>query len=133
MNAVFFLGRLTKEPEKTYTSTGMAVTQFTLAIDRYGKKGETDFIRIKCFDKAAENADKYLAKGLRVRVEGRVQTGSYKDKSGNTVYATDFIANQVAYIDWKQQDDSQPDREERKPDPAFAAAEAEIDSGTVPF
>jgi len=110
MNVVLLTGNLVRDPEKTYTNSGMAVTRFTIAVNRnYGKKSESgqdaDFIRITCFDKRAEFVEKYLTKGRKVGVEARVQTGSYQGKDGNTVYTTDFIANNIEFLDSKRDAD----------------------------
>ena len=104
MNVVLLTGNLVRDPERTNTSGGMAVTKFTIAVNRnYGKRSEggqdADFIRITCFDKRAEFVEKYLTKGRKVAVEARVQTGSYQGKDGNTVYTTDFIANNIEFLD----------------------------------
>lgn len=104
MNQVILIGRLTKDPEVRYTSaTQMAVATFTLAVDRPVKPGEekkTDFPRITVFGKQAENCEKYLAKGRLVAIEGRLQTGSYQNKDGVTVYTTDVVANRVQFLQW---------------------------------
>lgn len=97
MNNVVLIGRLTKDPEITYTQSGTAVCKFTLAVDRQGKDG-ADFIRIVTWNKTAENCSKYLAKGRQAAVQGRIQTGSYKNKDGHTVYTTDVIANNVQFL-----------------------------------
>ncbi|MDY2960573.1 MAG: single-stranded DNA-binding protein [Hornefia sp.] len=104
MNSVQLIGRLTRDPEVRYTaSSQMAVATFTVAIDRptrAGSERQTDFPRITVFGKQAENCEKYLAKGRRVAVEGRIQTGSYQNKNGDTVYTTDVVANRVEFLDW---------------------------------
>ena len=110
MNMVLLTGNLVRDPETTYTSSGMAVTRFTIAVNRnYGKKTEggqdADFIRITCFDKRAEFVNKYLSKGRKVGVEARIQTGSYQGKDGNTVYTTDFIANSIEFLDSRRDSD----------------------------
>lgn len=101
-NLVFLIGRLTKDPEVRYTSgTQMAVCQFTLAIDRPVKAGaekQTDFPRVTCFGKQAENCERFLAKGRLVGVQGRLQTGSY-EKNGATVYTTDVVADRVEFLE----------------------------------
>lgn len=102
MNSVVLIGRLTKDPEVSYTpSTQMAVATFTLAIDRIGAKEKTaDFPRIKVFGKQAENCERFLAKGRRCGVQGRIQTGSYKNKDGATVYVTEIVADRVEFLEW---------------------------------
>ena len=81
----------------------MAVANFTLAIDRPARQGEerkADFPRVVVFGRQAENCDKYLAKGRKVAVEGRIQTGSYKNKEGSTVYTTNVVASRVEFLEW---------------------------------
>ncbi len=104
MNSVFLIGRLTRDPEVRYTAaTQMAVATFTVAIDRPTRPGaekQTDFPRVTVFGKQAENCEKYLAKGRLVAIEGRLQTGSYQNKDGATVYTTDVVANRVQFLEW---------------------------------
>lgn len=103
MNNVVLIGRLTRDPEMRYTTGAnqMAVTTFTLAIDRPARAGQekqTDFIRVTVFGRQAENCDRYLAKGRQAAVQGRIQTGSYTNKDGQTVYTTDIVANNVEFL-----------------------------------
>ena len=104
MNSVVLIGRLTRDPEVRYTaSTQMAVATFTVAIDRPVRGGgekQTDFPRVTVFGKQAENCEKYLAKGRLVGVQGRIQTGSYQNKDGVTVYTTDVVADRVEFLEW---------------------------------
>jgi len=96
------IGRLTRDPEVRYLpESQMAVATFSIAIDRIqraGKEKQTDFPRITVFGKQAENCEKYLAKGRLVGVQGRLQTGSYKNKDGATVYTTDVVADRVEFL-----------------------------------
>ena len=89
MNSVILIGRLTRDPELTYTPNNQtAVTHFSIAVDRPGTQGrdrQADFIRITVFGKQAENCDRYLSKGRQVAINGRIQTGSYKNREGQTV------------------------------------------------
>jgi len=101
MNSVALTGRLTRDPEVRYTQSQTAVASFTLAVDRpYSRDRENsaDFIRITTFGKQAEFAEKYLNKGRLVGVTGRIQTGSYQDKDGKTVYTTDVIADRIEFL-----------------------------------
>lgn len=104
MNSVVLIGRLTRDPEVRYTAaTQMAVATFTLAIDRpvrSGNEKQTDFPRITVFGKQAENCEKYLTKGRLCAVQGRLQTGSYQNKDGTTVYTTDVVADRVQFLEW---------------------------------
>ena len=81
----------------------MAVCSFTITIDRVTRQGEekkTDFPRITVFGKQAENCDRFLKKGRLVGVQGRLQTGSYTNKDGATVYTTDVVADRVEFLEW---------------------------------
>ena len=106
MNSVVLIGRLTRDPELRYTAgTQMAVATFTVAIDRPVRAGgerQTDFPRVTVFGKQAENCEKFLAKGRLVGVQGRLQTGSYTNKDGATVYTTDVVADRVEWGDRPQ-------------------------------
>ena len=116
MNSVILIGRLTRDPELVYTpGSQTAVTHFSIAVDRRDKEKTADFIRITVFGKQAENCDRYLHKGKQVAVNGRIQTGSYKNREGQTVYTTDVIANNVEFLGRSQQ--SAP----RQPDEAYTA------------
>ena len=102
MNHAVLIGRLTKDPEIKYIpQSEMAVANFTLAVNRpLAKEKTADFIRIVCFGKTAENCEKYLAKGRLVGIQGRIQTGSYKTKDGETRYTTDVYADRVEFLEW---------------------------------
>ncbi len=104
MNNVVLIGRLTRDPEVRYISESqMAVATFTVAIDRptrAGQEKKTDFPRITVFGRQAENCERFLAKGRLVGIQGRIQTGSYTDKDGKTVYTTDVVADRVEFLEW---------------------------------
>lgn len=91
MNKVFLMGRLTKDPDVRRTNDGIAVARYTLAVDRRGKDKEADFINCITFGKSGEFAERYLHKGTKIAVEGRIQTGSYTNKDGQKVYTTDVV------------------------------------------
>ena len=106
MNQVCLVGRLTNDPEIRYTQgeKPMAVAKYTLAVDRrYKKDGEptADFIRCVAFGKNAEFAEKFMSKGRRFGITGSIQTGSYQNKDGQTVYTTDIIVNGQDFCDSK--------------------------------
>lgn len=106
MNKCLFIGRLTKDPEVTYTQGAepLAIAHYTLAVDRRFKKDgqpTADFPRFVSFGKSAEFAEKYFRKGMKVAIEARVQTGSYEDKDGKTVYTTDFVVESQEFCESK--------------------------------
>ena len=102
MNQVILIGRLARDPELSYTpNTQNAMCRFTIAVDRPRRQGEdagADFIRITVWGRQAETCDRYLSKGRQVAVQGRIQTGSYKNREGVTVYTTDVVADRVEFL-----------------------------------
>ena len=114
MNKTILMGRLTKDPEVKYlqNENSTAMARYTLAVDRrYRKEGkaETDFISCVTFGKNAEFAEKYLKKGLKILVSGRIQTGSYVNQDGNKVYATNVIAEGKKLSGAEKKEDTDPD------------------------
>lgn len=106
MNKVTLIGRLTADPQTRYTTGAnqIAIGRYTLAVDRRIKRdGEptADFINCVVFGKGAEFADKYLQKGIKIGVTGRIQTGSYTDKDGKKVYTTDVIIEEQEFVESK--------------------------------
>jgi len=102
LNNIVLIGRLTKDPELRYIPESQnAVATFTIAVDRpFSKEKQADFIRITVFGKPAENCERFLTKGKLVGIQGRLQTGSYKNKEGATVYTTDVVAERVEFLEW---------------------------------
>ncbi|TCS80797.1 single-stranded DNA-binding protein [Tepidibacillus fermentans] len=103
LNRVILIGRLTRDPELRYTPTGVAVTTFTLAVDRnytnqQGQR-EADFIPIVAWRGLAENVANYLKKGRLTAVEGRLQTRSYENNEGKRVFVTEVVADNVRFLE----------------------------------
>lgn len=118
MNKVILMGRLTKDPEVSYTQGNepLCVAKYTLAVDRRFKRNNedgADFIRCVAFGKNGEFAEKYLGKGKKIIIEGRIQTGSYENNKGDTVYTTDIIVEHHEFAESKgsQQQTPQPDND----------------------
>ena len=109
MNKIILLGRLTRDPEVRYTSTGKVVCQFTLAVDRpfANQEGqrEADFIPVVIWGKQAETCGNYLTKGQRALVEGRLQIRSYNAKDGGKRWITEVIADHFEFIECKATSD----------------------------
>ena len=104
MNSVQLIGRLTRDPEIRYTDGGASITRFGLAVDRRFKQengADADFINIVAFGKTAEFIEKYFHKGMKIALNGRIQTGSYTDKDGKKVYTTDIVAENVEFCESK--------------------------------
>lgn len=103
MNSVILIGNLTKDPELRYSGEN-PICRFTLAVNdrRRGPNGDwvddPSFIPIVVFGKQAENCDKFLEKGRKCAVNGKIKTGSYEKQDGTKVYTTDVIANNVEFL-----------------------------------
>ena len=107
MNNVVLMGRLTRDPDVTYTAgdTPLAIARYTLAVDRRFKRdGEptADFIRCVAFGKGGEFAERYFRQGTKIAIAGRIQTGSYKNKNGDTVYTTDVVVENQEFAESKK-------------------------------
>lgn len=104
MNKVVLIGRLTKDPELRFTpGNGTAVATFTIAIDRRFKKegqNEADFVPIVVWGKQAESTANYMNKGRLIGISGRIQTRSYEAKDGTRRYVTEVVAEEVQFLDW---------------------------------
>lgn len=99
MNSVNLVGRMVADPELRYSQSGKAVCKFRIAIGKFGKKDEANFIDCVCFDKIAENVANYMSKGREVSVNGTLENQKSYEKEGQKVYPKDVvIARQVGFI-----------------------------------
>lgn len=120
MNNVVLIGRMTKDAQLAYTASQKAVAKFTLAIDRIGEGA--DFIPCVAFGKQAENIEKYVKKGNKIAISGRIQTGSYEKEDGTKVYTTDVIVGSAEFIEPKKESSSKESPSvENEPKPAEAS------------
>lgn len=111
MNLVVQIGRLTNDPEVRVSGEVTKAT-YTLAVSRkYKREGQpdADFIRCITFGKSAEFAEKYLRKGTKILVKGRIQTGSYEDKDGKKVYTTEVYVEEHEFVEGKKEENKQND------------------------
>ena len=104
-NNVNLVGRFTADVDLKYTNNGMAIADFSLAVDR--NKEETDFIRCKTFGKTAENIANFFKKGDLIAVNGSIQTGNYVNKDKKTVYTTDVVVDTFAFLQSKNERQAQ--------------------------
>jgi single-strand DNA-binding protein len=122
LNRVILIGRLVADPQLRYTQTGIAVTNFTLAVDRpfVGQSGEreADFIDIVTWRKQAEVCANHLTKGRLVAIEGRLQIRSYDDQNGVRRKAAEVVADQVRFLD-RARDMGNDVSAEGPPEPEF--------------
>ena len=106
MNKVVLMGRLTRDPEVRYSQgeNSMAIARYTLAVDRRrtaNTENTADFISCIAFGKSAEFVEKYLKKGMKIAIVGRIQTGSYTNKDGQKVYTTDVVVDEQEFAESK--------------------------------
>ena len=139
MNKVILVGNLTRDPELTETSTGIAVCRFAIAVSRDYANAEgtreTDFFNITVWRGRAENCGKYLKKGNKVAIVGSLQTRSYEDKDGIKRNVTDVVASEVEFLTPKNsqgfdgEEDFEPVVSSRRERPQLEA----IDDNQLPF
>jgi single-strand DNA-binding protein len=105
INRVILVGRLTRDPDLRYTPNGVAICNFTLAVNRpfTNQQGEreADFINVQAWRKTAENVANFLRKGNLAGVDGRLQTRSYEGQDGKRVYVTEVVADSVQFLEPK--------------------------------
>lgn len=109
MNKVILMGRLTRDPEVRYSQNdqSMAIARFTIAVDRRGRRDgndgqqTADFIGCVAFGRQADFAEKYLRKGTKIAMTGRIQTGSYTRQDGQRVYTTDVVCEEIEFAESK--------------------------------
>ena len=106
MNKVILIGRLTKDPDIRYSqgTNATCIARYTLAVDRkFKQEGQpnADFINCIAFGKLGEFAEKYLHKGVKIAVTGRIQTGGYTNKDGQKVYTTDVVVEEQEFCESK--------------------------------
>lgn len=111
LNRAILTGRLTRDPELRYTTSGTAVVQATIAVDRQFKnqqgEREADFINLVIWRKAAENFANFTHKGSLVGIDGRIQTRTYENKQGQRVYATEINVDSFSLLEPRQDNNQQ--------------------------
>lgn len=129
LNRIILIGRLVADPQLRYTQSGIAVANFTIAVDRpflsQSGERETDFIDIVTWRKQAEVVANHLSKGRLVAVEGRLQIRSYDDQNGIRRKAAEVVADQVRFLDRA--------RDGSLPDDGISAGPPEPEFDDVPF
>lgn len=137
LNKVVLVGRLTRDAELRFTPNGVAVANFTLAVERkFAKDGkkETDFLNCVIWNKSAEATAQYTAKGLMVAVDGEIHTRSYDNKEGVKVYVTEVVCDNIKFLEYKnvEKDPRKATQEEIQPN-VRELMESEIDNLDDPF
>ena len=132
-NKAILVGRLTADPELSFSQGGMQISKFTLAVDRQyqkDKQQEADFLRIVSFGKLAEFTRDYLRKGILIMVEGRIQTSRFQGQDGVTKYYTDIIAEKINFMETKKSQNKPASLPEI---PSNSPETLEKDANEVPF
>lgn len=110
MNKVILIGRLTKDPELRTTESNKSVSSFSLAVDSFRRdsqgENQADFINCVAWEGLAENLAKYMKKGSKIAVEGRIQTRSYDAKDGTKRYVTEVVATSIEFLESKKDSSS---------------------------
>lgn len=132
MNIVALVGRVTRDPDirQSQGENPMVVARYTLAVDRRGtkEKDKADFISMVSFGKTAEFIEKYVKKGTKLCIRGRIQTGSY-EKDGKKIYTTDVVAEDIEFAESKKQSQETQEQPQEKPVDDFIA----VVDGELPF
>lgn len=130
INQVVLIGRLTRDPELRYTQSGIAVTHFTIAVDRISsdENKKTDFIDIVAWRGLAETCAEHLSKGRLVAVTGRLEVETYETKDGQRRRSARVVAEQVRFLDSKKNGDNNNDT-----NPASIGSEISFDPDEIPF
>lgn len=138
MNTCNLLGRLVKDPELKRTQNNKAYVNFTVAVSRFTRQGEkpqADFINCIAWEKTAEVIAQYFQKGSQIALEGSIQTGSYKNNQGQTVYTTNVLVSKIHFVGNKEEKQTQ--KEERSPydytEKETVVEEYEINNSDLPF
>ena len=136
LNRVILIGRLTRDPETSYTQSGIARTKFTLAVERnYSQDGKrpVDFIDIVVWRNQAESAGKYLRKGLMTAVVGSLQIRSYEMQDGQKRRVAEVVADEVRFLEWPK--DGAGGQAQQQTDVAamFDGREVDLDDDGLPF
>lgn len=123
MNHVALIGRLVRDPDVKYTTkeNSICIANYTLAVDRRFKRSgdqEADFIQCVAMGKSGEFAEKYLRKGIKIAVEGRIQTGSYTNNDGQTVYTFKVFVENHEFCESKNSNGQQQTKQYSQPAPS---------------
>lgn len=132
LNKIILIGRLTRDPELKHTPNGVAVTKFTIAVDRqFSKDKEVDYIDIVTWQKLAEICSNQLSKGRLVAVEGRLQIRSYEDNQGNKRKAAEVVADPVKFLDYPK--DGQAPSNKPPQENNFSNGTIDFSEDDIPF
>jgi len=112
MNKCILMGRVARDPDVRATQSGKRVARLTLAVDRRkGKDNQqpADFINLIVWDKLAEFVDSFIKKGIKLLIEGRLQTRTYEDQAGEKKYITEVVVNDIEFAESKKKENAEPE------------------------
>ena len=125
MNVICIPGRLSQDVTVRYTANGKPVANFSVAVQRSTKNEngqyEADFFNVTCFNSTAEFAEKYLTKGVKIEISGRIQNDSWTDKEGNKRISTVIYANNIGFAESKKAAQENGSQAQAKAQPTSAA------------
>lgn len=139
------MGRLTREPDISYVTNAngqLAIARYTLAVDRRFKRDgdaqTADFIRCVAFGRSGQFAEMYFHQGTKIVAEGRIQTGSYQDKDGRTVYTTEVVVENQEFAESKAASENNPNVNTQPvpppmPEDEFVDIPDNVDDSGLPF
>lgn len=139
MNICTLIGRIVRDPEIRYThgDNPMAVARYTLAVQRNRKNSEgkydSDFISCVAYGKSAEFTERYLHKGSKIAVSGRITTGSYTNKEGQKVYTTDVVIDNQEFAESKDGEQKPQQKPQSNVGEGFMAIEDDVDGPGLPW
>lgn len=132
MNKTILVGRFTRDPEVGYADGGSSIARFNIAVDRRFKTQDgvtADFVSCIAFGRTAEFIEKYFRQGMKIGLEGRIQTGSYTNKDGVKVYTTDVVVENCEFVESKNQNGGQIQEHGGEPNPTDANGFMSIPNG----
>lgn len=138
VNNITVSGRLAKEVEMRYTTSGKAVANFMIAVDRKFARDETDFFNVVMWGKSAENFANFTAKGSPVAIEGRLQSRSYQNKQGEQVYVVEIVANDFTLFENRTETEQRrkggnKPTQQPQSDPFSGGQEIDMQDSDLPF
>ena len=138
MNKVILIGRVVRDADIRYSqgANTTCVARYTLAVDRkFKQEGQptADFIKCIAFGKLGEFAEKYLHKGTKIAVIGRIQTGSYTNKDGQKVYTTDVVVEEQEFCESKSSNQSQGNDRPQTSSDGFMSIPDNLEDEGLPF
>ena len=134
LNKAMIIGRLTRDPESRQTPNGVSVCNFSMATNfKWGDEEKVEYHNIVAWNKLADICTQYLQKGMKVYIEGRIQTQSWNDKDGKKCYKTEIVASNMIILSNKKEQDTEPSPAMNQPPLPQRPPEDDINVEDIPF